>query len=352
MDTKPKLRKLEIQLTPRCNINCIYCGNPPERKKLNENLDISAVERCLEELQPRQVSFTGGEVCLAWDTLLEGMDIARGLGIEIHLSTNLTLLNKEKIDILCDKGLTSLHTSFNDLTADMSFKVRGASEKQRENLIKNIEYLSNQKSIYTIAETVLIPETYKQIGEIHKFLATLGIDEHQVQTLIPSGTADWGIMLSPDELCEAVESACSSKQPGVIMNFLCLYLTRCSPYADRIYKSAKTDSEIQFGKCREGLDLAYIRSNGDMYPCFILSLKDAPNIFKKSPKEIWEKDHLFTLVRDLEERPSKCKSCVHWKKNYPTDKIICRNECWALSLMETGSLRNLAYEVYLSKFKK
>ena len=299
-------------------------------------------------MQPKQVSFTGGEVCIAWDTLLKAMDIARDLGVEIHLSTNLTLLNKEKLDILCEKGMTSIHTSFNDLTPEMSRKVRGSSKEQRENLIKNIEYLSKKKSVYVAAETILIPETYKHIGEIHKFLCKLGVDEHQVQTLIPTGSADWKMMLTPEELCGAIESACLSKQPGTIMSFLCCYLTRCSKYAERIYKFAELDDEIIFGKCKEGLDLAYIRSNGDMYPCFILSVKNPPNIFKKSAKEIWEKDPLFTSVRDMNERPQKCKSCEYWKKNYPTDKIVCRNECWTLALMETGSLRKQAYEVLVS----
>jgi len=351
MAVKPKMRKLEIQLTPRCNIDCIYCGNPKERKKLNETLDLPTIRRCLEELQPKQVSFTGGEVCMAWDTLLKAMDIARELGVEIHLSTNLTLLDKKKIDILCEKGMTSIHTSFNDLTPEMSFKVRRTTKEQRENLIRNIEYLSNKKSVFVAAETILIPDTYKNIGKIHKFLVKLGIDEHQIQTLVPVGTADWNLMLGPEELCGAIESACASKQPGVVMNFLCLYLTRCTKYAERIYKFAEINDEIQFGKCKEGLDLAYIRSNGDMYPCFILSVENAPNIFKKSPKEIWEKDPLFTSIRDMNERPQKCKSCEYWKKNYPTDKIVCRNECWTLALMETKSLRNQAFKVYEDKMK-
>lgn len=348
---KPKLRKLELQITPNCNICCIYCGNPPERKKLKETLGLFTIKQCLEELQPKQVSFTGGEVCIAWDTLLKAMDIARELGVEIHLSTNLTLLDKKKIDILCEKGMTSIHTSFNDLTPEMSFKVRRATKEQRDRLIDNIKYISNKKSVYVAAETILIPDTYKHIGEIHKFLVKLGVDEHQIQTLVPTGNADWKMMLTPEEICGAIENACHSKQPGVIMNFLCLYLTRCTEYTSRIYKFAEIDDEIQFGKCKEGLDLAYIRSNGDMYPCFILSVNNPPNIFRKSPKEIWEKDPLFTSVRDMDERPQKCKSCAHWKKNYPTDKVICRNECWALALMETGSLRDCAYDVLVSKIK-
>jgi radical SAM protein with 4Fe4S-binding SPASM domain len=94
---KPLLRKLDLELTERCNNNCIHCCiNLPKNdvKARKRELTAEEIKSILKEaagLGCVQVRFTGGEPLLRRD-FEELYVFARKLGLRVMLFTNATLI--------------------------------------------------------------------------------------------------------------------------------------------------------------------------------------------------------------------------------------------------------------------
>ena len=97
---KPLLSRLDIELTERCNNNCIHCYiNLPNNdlKAHGKELSTSEIEKILEEaavLGCLMVRFTGGEPLLRED-FSKIYRAARQLGLRVLLQSNATLITPE-----------------------------------------------------------------------------------------------------------------------------------------------------------------------------------------------------------------------------------------------------------------
>lgn len=100
----PLLGHLDIELTERCNNNCIHCYiNLPENdlKARRRELSTAQVKAILEEaasLGCLRVRFTGGEPLLR-DDFEELYVFARRLGLRVQISTNGTLITAGMADL-------------------------------------------------------------------------------------------------------------------------------------------------------------------------------------------------------------------------------------------------------------
>jgi radical SAM protein with 4Fe4S-binding SPASM domain len=94
---RPRLARLDIELTERCNNNCLHCSvNLPagDNKARRRELSAADVRAILEEavsLGCLSVRFTGGEPLLREDFETVYLD-ARRLGLRARIFTNATLL--------------------------------------------------------------------------------------------------------------------------------------------------------------------------------------------------------------------------------------------------------------------
>lgn len=101
----PLLPHLDLELTERCNNNCIHCCiNLPEDDAAarQRELDITALKDILSAataLGALSVRFTGGEPLLRED-LPELYTFARRLGLKVLLFTNARLITPELADLL------------------------------------------------------------------------------------------------------------------------------------------------------------------------------------------------------------------------------------------------------------
>jgi len=101
---RPILLKLDLELTERCNNNCIHCyiNLPPgDLKSKRRELSTSDIKRILKEaasLGCIMVVFTGGEPLLR-DDFEELYLFARKLGMKVLLFTNATLITPQLADL-------------------------------------------------------------------------------------------------------------------------------------------------------------------------------------------------------------------------------------------------------------
>lgn len=101
---KPLLGRLDMELTERCNNNCIHCcinlpADDARAKKRELSADeIKGILKQAESLGCMSVRFTGGEPLLRED-FEELYIFARRLGLKVLLFTNVTLITGHLVDL-------------------------------------------------------------------------------------------------------------------------------------------------------------------------------------------------------------------------------------------------------------
>ena len=87
----------------KCNLNCVYCyaESSPWRSTTDDLSTTEAIEMIdqISDLGVQTIVFTGGEALLRKD-ILELMEHAKSLGLQVNLITNGLLLNKHKVNRL------------------------------------------------------------------------------------------------------------------------------------------------------------------------------------------------------------------------------------------------------------
>lgn len=120
----PYLRSVKIKLTARCNLKCIMCRYgrgwaPPE---LDEARWTTLLPQ-LAELGCRKVHFSGGEVLVRPD-FERLVGVAAGVGLKVTMTSNLTLLTKERAKALMRHKVSSVSTSLDGASAKTHEAVR------------------------------------------------------------------------------------------------------------------------------------------------------------------------------------------------------------------------------------
>lgn len=113
---------LRISLTPRCNLDCIYChaeGEVHPHQELSLD-DIKEILRVAKKIGIRSVKFTGGEPLIRKDIL----DIVRAVpaGIESSMTTNGTFLADLAYDLKA-AGLARVNVSLDTLRHDRYLQI-------------------------------------------------------------------------------------------------------------------------------------------------------------------------------------------------------------------------------------
>ena len=119
-----RVTNLRISLTPKCNLNCIYCHAEGEvaPKSLMSAEDIGEIMRVAKLFEMRSIKFTGGEPLMRTDLV----DIVSMVpeGMEASMTTNGTILERLAQD-LKDAGLSRVNISLDSLRHDRYKEVAG-----------------------------------------------------------------------------------------------------------------------------------------------------------------------------------------------------------------------------------
>lgn len=122
-----------VDITNKCNFNCLHCYNNSGEGKKAELTDDEFINLAnqIAEFEPLSLCFCGGETLLRYNLIIKMLDIFRGKVGIVNLVTNGYLLTKEKAINLKKHGLTGLQISldgYQSIQHDSFRGYRGAFE--------------------------------------------------------------------------------------------------------------------------------------------------------------------------------------------------------------------------------
>ncbi|MCD6080943.1 MAG: radical SAM protein [Candidatus Omnitrophica bacterium] len=197
-----------LDLTDKCNLNCIGCWlHSPlikrGEKKLDKSLDTKCVKNLIDEfskLNVQEIQLSGGGEPLLHPDIFEIIAYIKSKGMKCQLITNFTLLNKHKIDKIISLGLDNITISLWAGDFDTYQKVHpGVDKKVFLNIESNLKYLIKTRGdkplvrIYNVISSL----NYKNIPQMLNFALKTGADFLEFQLMDPIPDVTEHLLLNP-----------------------------------------------------------------------------------------------------------------------------------------------------------
>ena len=174
---RPLVGRLDIELTERCNNDCIHCCiNLPENDESAKKKELSTDEwkKIIQEvadLGGMTIRFTGGEPLLRED-FKELYLFTRKLGIRVMLFTNARLITPELAEFLAaypprEKIEVTVY-GMQPKSYDAVVRVKGAFEEFWRGI-----HLLLEKKIPFVVKSAFLPQNKEDMEEFEAFAATI-----------------------------------------------------------------------------------------------------------------------------------------------------------------------------------
>ena len=203
------LRKLYIEPTTKCNLNCKMCFRHTWFDEPMCDLSLEDYRYVLATM-PKTVEtifFGGMGEPLFHKDILEMIRLAAETGVEVELLTNGTLLTEKMINGIMDAGLTRLWISIDNLETDSSINANSdggelehSGHDHSGRVLSNIRMLNKirQKRISTLClgiTFVAMKSNAHQLSKLPFFIAQHLVDEVNVSNISPTDEASQNEML-------------------------------------------------------------------------------------------------------------------------------------------------------------
>ena len=169
-----KVTGLRIALTPRCNLNCIYCHHEGEANPNSEISDemVVSVARAAAQLGVRSLKFTGGEPLLRRD--LAGLIAQMPQDLDISLTTNGIFL-AEQAGPLAKAGLDRVNVSLDSLRPQTYRSITGGREGDLEKVLAGIDAAKAAGLEPIKLNVVILKENEAEISDLIDFCREKGL---------------------------------------------------------------------------------------------------------------------------------------------------------------------------------
>jgi len=334
---------VQIDLTNQCNNNCIgcWCNSPllgdkamdPETKK--KELPFELVKKLIDELDEmcvREIYLTGGGEPFMHPKVMEIIEYIKSKGIGCDMSTNFTLISKERAEKLVDLGVDHMNVSMWAGTPEGYIKTHpNKTDKDFYKMRDTLIYIANLKNkegkkrpiinIYNVISNL----NYDEIKEMINFVFLVKADSVEFTMMDPVEGKTEILLLNEEQRCKLIKEVNKVRnyvnkknaEFGVELkiNALEQFLRRVS---NEESKKGKYDSNIvDTIPCYAGWTFARIMANGDILSCLKSHLMPIGNIHKQIFKKVW-----YSKKQRLFREKSRCK-----KSDPYFSKINCYKSC-------------------------
>jgi len=173
----PLLRDAKIKLTSRCNLRCVMCKY--WQTTTEESLPSDrwrAVFGELAALGCRKVHFSGGEIFLRRD-VLDLAESAVGLGLKVNLTTNGTLIDRDRARRIGAIGVNSVSVSLDGPTARSHDRVRRRPQAFRRSVHAIRWMRSSSDRVRVRINFVVMRKNFRRLPEMVRLAGELGAED-------------------------------------------------------------------------------------------------------------------------------------------------------------------------------
>lgn len=327
----PVLRHLDIELTERCNNNCIHCyinlpvDNHEAREKELSTNTIKEIIRDAASLGCLSIRFTGGEPLLREDFKKLYL-FTRKLGIQVIIFTNATLISPEIADLFArTPPLKRIEVSLYGMKEN-SYEAVSRSPGSFEAAWRGIKLLL-EKKIPFVVKGALLPPNRAEIKEFKAWASSLPqVDRPPSYSMFfdlrcrrDSETKNRLIQknrVSADESLKLI----NSHRTEYIQEMIEFCSKFTGPKGDRLFT------------CGSGVNSACVDAYGYLQPCILLRHPEAVYDLKTGSLKN-AMTNFFPMIRKIRavnpDYIARCARCFL--------KGLCE-QCPAKSWMEHGTM--------------
>jgi pyrroloquinoline quinone biosynthesis protein E len=316
---------LLAEVTYRCPLHCMYCSNPLDFAKVEDELSTEDWKRVFREaraLGAVQLGFSGGEPMVREDISVLVAE-AHGLGFYTNLITSGVGLNEARIGELKSAGLDHIQVSFQDSTKEVNDFL---SSTRTFDLKLKVARLVKNKGYPMVLNVVLSRLNIDHIDKIIEMALALDADFLELANTQYYGWA----YLNRDHLlpsraqiehAERVTNAYRAKLGGRMKMFFVVP----DYYADRPKACMNGWGSVFLSIAPDGLAL----------PCQAARMLPGlrfPNVREAGVREVWYESPAFNAYRGEDWMREPCRSCPERAKDF--------GGCRCQAYMLTGDAAN------------
>lgn len=308
------LRYLFLEITRRCNLNCLHCGSDCGRTAFPNELTLEEwlafLDYVTAHFDTRQLALvlTGGEP-FCHPHFKEIISRIRRNHMAWGLVTNGLAVDEAAVRMLLASGLRSATVSVDGLedSHDWLRAHKGAFNKA----INAARLLAEARLPSFDVVTCVNPRNLKELPDILEVLKKTGVPAWRLFTIFPIGRADRNrdLLLTDEQLRKLLAWISETRKNGTAGNIRVDFSCEgfLPPRLDR-----QVRDEPYF--CRAGIAIGSVLCDGTISACPNISRSLAQgNIRTDDFKKVW--DERFQLFRDRSwMRQGECASCSKWSR--------------------------------------
>jgi len=206
-----RLLSMEIELTRRCNLRCLYCYAAAGEKLENE-LDFEEICDAIAQaaaLGARRIIVLGGGEPLVYGRLPELLDFIHGQGLGIDLFTNGALLTKDMAELFLALNVHPV-VKMNSLQPEVQDLLAGRKEvfndiRRGLELLRSAGYPAPELPLGV--QTVICRQNYDELSDMWLWIRERGLIPY-FETLTLQGRAreHEDLLVAPEELRSLFET--------------------------------------------------------------------------------------------------------------------------------------------------
>ncbi len=335
------LQYLFLELTKKCNLNCLHCGSDCSKESDSPELTTQSWLKIIDYLRETfsnkvALVITGGEP-LVHPNFIEIVEYINKNGLRWGMVTNGMLLNKNMMHKLINAGISSLTISLDGLKESHNWLRNNPHSFDKA--IQAIELIGKSALLFKDVVTCVSPRNISELNGIASLLIDYGIKEWRLFRIFPAGRAQDNekLYLNFHETQNLIEWIKLNKKglrkKGLNVNLSC-----------EGWVPFETDKKIRDYPffCRSGINIASILADGNITGCSNNEKGfHVGNILKDDFAFLWE--NKFDIFREKKWLSSTyCTECNYFKS--------CNGS--SIHLWQMGNFKpNFCYAVDMSTIK-
>jgi radical SAM protein with 4Fe4S-binding SPASM domain len=302
---------LSVRPTMRCNARCVMCGNWKQPQGM---IDFDVLQAAVQDaagLGVMELRISGGEP-LMYPRLLELIETASALGLDVDVNTNGYYLDRKQAEDFADAGVTQVFLSLDSPSEAVhdTIRVKQGCWQRACRASRN----AADCGIRVILNTIVNKQTYKEIPELIRLRDDLGFDEVSLMYMI--GYTQ--LFLTTEEILDYNENVvprieAAAADTGVKIRTTDAYIFGRTPR--ELAASARGD--YAHGRieppCLVALFTLYITEKGDLFPCTESAYGNElhmGNIYEKPLPQLLSQ-HQDRSIQGTDRLYTACKHCKY-----------------------------------------